>query len=153
MRWLLWCFCLLAESYETINHYHYKLVKFCQFLLTFTMSRHQQVNKEVILTITSGDFHPKLTLTITWGDYHPNSQSNITSNNFLLGATWPPLLFEWKSPRVSIPGVWEIFAENLKVINADKCSPSLYVGTWTSFCSVLMVDRFHSVVWSQSSCP
>ena len=24
MRWLLWCFCLLAESYETINHYHYK---------------------------------------------------------------------------------------------------------------------------------
>jgi len=20
MRWLLWCFCLLAESYETINH-------------------------------------------------------------------------------------------------------------------------------------
>jgi len=25
MRWLLWCFCLLAESYETINHYHYQL--------------------------------------------------------------------------------------------------------------------------------
>ena len=24
MWWLLWCFCLLlAESYETINHYHY----------------------------------------------------------------------------------------------------------------------------------
>ena len=23
MRWLLWCVCLLAESYETINHYHY----------------------------------------------------------------------------------------------------------------------------------
>ena len=23
MRWLLWCFCSLAESYETINHYHY----------------------------------------------------------------------------------------------------------------------------------
>jgi len=22
MRWLLWCFCLLAESYETINHVH-----------------------------------------------------------------------------------------------------------------------------------
>ena len=22
MRWLLWCFCLLAESYETVNHYH-----------------------------------------------------------------------------------------------------------------------------------
>jgi len=24
MRWLLWCFCLLAESYETIKHYHYQ---------------------------------------------------------------------------------------------------------------------------------
>jgi len=23
MRWLLWCFCLLAESYETIKQYHY----------------------------------------------------------------------------------------------------------------------------------
>jgi len=23
MRWLLWCFCLLVESYETINHYHF----------------------------------------------------------------------------------------------------------------------------------
>ena len=22
MRWLLWCFCLLVETYETINHYH-----------------------------------------------------------------------------------------------------------------------------------
>ena len=27
MRWLLWCFCLLAESYKTINHYHYFAVK------------------------------------------------------------------------------------------------------------------------------
>ena len=25
LQWLLWCFCLLAESYETINHYHYQL--------------------------------------------------------------------------------------------------------------------------------
>jgi len=25
MRWLLWYFCLLAESYGTINHYHYQL--------------------------------------------------------------------------------------------------------------------------------
>jgi len=24
MRWRLWCFCLLVESYETINHYHYQ---------------------------------------------------------------------------------------------------------------------------------
>ena len=39
------------------------------------------------------------------------------------------------------------------MINADKCFPSLAAGTWTSFCSVLMVDKFHSVVWSQSSWP
>jgi len=32
--------------------------------------------------------------------------------------------------------VWVIFAENLNAITADKCSPSLAVGTWTSFCSV-----------------
>ena len=25
MRWLLWYFCLLAGSYETINHYHYNI--------------------------------------------------------------------------------------------------------------------------------
>jgi len=25
MRWLLWCFCLMAESCETINHYQYRL--------------------------------------------------------------------------------------------------------------------------------
>ena len=58
-----------------------------------------------------------------------------------------------ESPRVSISGVWVIVAQNLKAINADKCSPSLPLGTWTSFRSGLMVDRFHSVVWSQSSCP
>jgi len=51
----------------------------------------------------------KLTLTITSGDFH-------------LGTTWPPLLSRWKSPGVSIPGVWVIFAEKLKVINAGKCS-------------------------------
>jgi len=44
---------------------------------------------------------------------------------FHLGTTWPPLLSGWKSPGISIPGVWVIFAENLKVINANKCSPSL----------------------------
>jgi len=26
MRWLLWCFCLMAESYETINHFDIKFV-------------------------------------------------------------------------------------------------------------------------------
>ena len=40
MRWLLWCFCLLAESYETINHYHYnKPLPFCvisRFSLAFS---------------------------------------------------------------------------------------------------------------------
>jgi len=29
MWWLLWCFCLLAESYETINHYHYLFRMVC----------------------------------------------------------------------------------------------------------------------------
>jgi len=82
-------------------------------------------------------------------DFHPNSQSTITSGDFHLETTWPPLLSGWKSPWVSIQGVWVIFAENLKVINADKCSPSLAVGTLASFCSVLMVDRFHRVVWSK----
>ena len=48
MRWLLWCFCLLAESYETLNHYHYHwqvvgtqfnfLFHFC--LLMFSLARH-----------------------------------------------------------------------------------------------------------------
>ena len=57
------------------------------------------------------------------GDFHPNSQSTITSGDFHLGTTWwPPLLSRWKSPGVSFPGVWVIFAENLKVINANKCS-------------------------------
>jgi len=51
----------------------------------------------------------KLTLTITSGDFH-------------LGTTWPPLLSRWKSPGVSIQGVWVISAEKLKVINAGKCS-------------------------------
>jgi len=51
----------------------------------------------------------KLTLTITSGDFH-------------LDTTWPPLLSGWKSPGVGIPGAWVIFAENLKVINAGKCS-------------------------------
>jgi len=93
---------------------------------------------ELTLTITWRDFHSKLTLTITWGDFlseltltimsvdfHPNSQPTIRSGDSHLGTTWPPLLFRWKSPGVSFPGVWVIFAENLKVINANKCSPSL----------------------------
>jgi len=33
MRWLLWCFCLLAESYETIHHYLISV-----FLSNFKMS-------------------------------------------------------------------------------------------------------------------
>jgi len=86
------------------------------------------------------------------GWYSPEISLTITSGDFHLGTTTPPLLSGWKSPEVSIPGVWVIVAENLNVINADKCSPSLAVCMWTSFCSVLMVDRFHSVVWSQSSC-
>jgi len=41
------------------------------------------------------------------------------SGDFYVGTTWPPLLSGWKS----------LFAENLKVVNADKCSPSLAVST------------------------
>ena len=33
MRWLLWCFCLLAESYETINHWPLTIVLFTSILL------------------------------------------------------------------------------------------------------------------------
>jgi len=33
-----------------------------EFLLIFTMSRHQQGNKKLTLSTTSDDFHPKLTL-------------------------------------------------------------------------------------------
>ena len=65
-------------------------------LQIFTMSRHRQGNKKLTRTIASGDFH--------------------------LGTTWPPLLSRWKSQGVGIPVVWVIFAENLKVINAGKCS-------------------------------
>jgi len=36
------------------------------------MSRHQQGNKKLTLTITSGDFRSKLTQIITPGDFHPN---------------------------------------------------------------------------------
>jgi len=42
MRWLLWCFCLLAESYETINHYHYQL------FLTPTASKKAKLVKFVV---------------------------------------------------------------------------------------------------------
>jgi len=85
------------------------------------MLRDQQGNKKITLTITSFDFHPKLTLNITSGrsgdfhlkltlpitqdDFHPNSQSTVTSGDFHLGTTWPPLVSGWKSPEVSIPGV------------------------------------------------
>jgi len=100
-----------------------------------------------------GWFSPELTLTIIWGDFHPEITLTITSGDFHLGTAWPPLLPGWKSPEISIPGVWVIVAENLIVFNAGTCSPSLAVSTWTSFCSVLMVNRFHSVVLSQSSCP
>jgi len=75
----------------------------------------------------------------------------------------------WFSPRyhvattpvpVEIIGGWySSGVSNLcRKLESDQCrqvlpSLALVVGTWTSFCSVLMVDRFHSVVWSQSSCP
>jgi len=57
------------------------------------MSRHQQGNKKLTLTVML--IH--------------------------LGTTWPPLLSGWKSPGAGIPGMSVIFAENSKMINADKC--------------------------------
>jgi len=36
MRLLLWCFCLLAESYETINHYHYQTITITWEQILFT---------------------------------------------------------------------------------------------------------------------
>jgi len=35
MQWLLWCFCLLAESYETINHCHWSSPLFW-FIIVFS---------------------------------------------------------------------------------------------------------------------
>ena len=131
---------------------------------------------KLTLTTTWGDFHPnshqpkcgviftwtytnhnvgwfslKLTLTITWCDLHPNSQSTITWGDFHLGTTWPALLSVWKSPEVSIPGVCNL----CRKLECDQCKQVIhFVGeprfvasfTWTSFCSALMVDRFHSVL-------
>jgi len=81
----------------------------------------------------------KLPLTIKSGDFH-------------LDTTWPPLLSRWKSPEVGIPGEWVIFAENLKVINAGKCSHRWHwqLAREPHFVLFLMVD---SVVWSQCACP
>ena len=39
MRWLLWCFCLLAESYETINHWpKWKSYTPCSLFVSFSFS-------------------------------------------------------------------------------------------------------------------
>jgi len=38
MRWLLWCFCLLAESYETINHWPLSLPSLGRTVLFLTRS-------------------------------------------------------------------------------------------------------------------
>jgi len=144
-----------------LKYENYKWVEFFQFLPC------QGINREIknSLTITwviftrihtnhnVGWFSPELTLTIMSGDFHPSSQSTTTSSDFHLGTTWLPLLSGWKSTGISIPRVWVIFAEKLKLLNADKCSPSLAVRTKRGSRAVLMVDRFHSVVWSQSSCP
>jgi len=101
----------------------------------FTMWRYQQGNK-------------KLTPTITWGDLH-------------LGTAWPPLLSGWKSPGAGIPGVWVIFAENLKVINAGMCShrwhwqlarePRFVLFWWwtgSTALSGLKVHVLNKVLWS-----
>jgi len=38
--WLLRCFCLLAESYETINHYHYHLLSIKKRLIQSVRRNH-----------------------------------------------------------------------------------------------------------------
>ena len=44
MRWLLWCFCLLAESYETTNHWHWHwLARFVSGRLWFLAGSHQDL--------------------------------------------------------------------------------------------------------------
>jgi len=72
----------------------------------------------------------------------------------------------WFSPRYRVattPGNhrgWSSrgainLCRKLKSYQCRQVLPSLVLaaGMWTSFCSVLMVDRFHSVVWSQSLWP
>jgi len=60
--------------------------------------------------------------------------------------------------RVEITGDWysrgvSNLCRKLASYQYRQVLPSLAVGTWTSFCPVLMVGRFNSVVWSQTSCP
>jgi len=43
------------------------------------------------------------------------------------------------------------FSNLCRKLESDQCRHDL--GTLTSFCSVLMLDRFDSIVWSQGSCP
>ena len=133
----------MHQASPKLKYEKYKLVEFCQFLHVKASRGKQKTHfyhttkwfsPELTLTITFTKFSPKLSLIITPEDFHPNSQSTITSSCFHLGTTRPPLLSRWKLPGVSVPGVLVIFAENLKVINADKCSPSLAGGTWTSCC-------------------
>jgi len=129
---------------QMLSSFHAKLisvVRACTRVISTLAGFGQRL---VWLTIhtdyNEGWFPPELALTITLVDFH-------------LGTTWPQLLSGWKSPGSSTPRVWVIFAENLKVIYVDRCSASLVVGTRTSFFLLGMVERFHSVVWSQSSCP
>jgi len=79
------------------------------------MSRYQQGNKKLTLTITSGDFHHKLTPTITPDDFHP-------------GTTWAPLLYGWKLPGVRFPGGVSNLCRKLE---SDQCRQVLpTVGRW-----------------------
>jgi len=52
MRWLLWCFCLLAKSYETINHYHYHSALLVQQV---SQQQEEKMNSKNIFTIRSSE--------------------------------------------------------------------------------------------------
>ena len=83
-----------------------------------------------------------------------------THSNHNLGWSSPRYHVATAPLRVEITGDWySRGVSNLcRKLDSDQCRQvlpplALAVDTWTSFCSVLMVHRFHSVVWSQSSCP
>jgi len=106
MRWLLWCFCLLAESYETINHYHYhyqifsqggsKVVKFC---FSCSKSRKQRFFAETFKT--QGALVPPLDTHV----HNTTSTTNLECKNF----TKTCLRFKTHRPFCCVASVWKRF--------------------------------------------
>ena len=81
MRWLLWCFCLLAESYETINHYH------CTTLLRSEIPSRMRANLLTAAASNNGDHARNLslrTLVVTFTRSHVNIGRATTLQALLL---------------------------------------------------------------------